>query len=262
MKHLAMRSKSMRRGDRPFTTPGLGDRVHSAMLGYLYALEHDEPVTIHLTRDKNDKPHKRQSWGEIMTLFPKGMVTYKVHADVENLPESEWLAYLKDAGYDAATYYYKDTEQHHPNDPPHDVPREDLVEISSLINRGYKLLRGNDDYRMLLPDRFITTQWDTNDPGRQFRNVDAILNNYREQGLSVLVVGGKAEIPDLKEIGWIGYAMSRAVAHVGIDSAMLHMASLYMKPENIHLYNNGGFTSHHLIRGVNNGMKLNAYAFS
>jgi hypothetical protein len=258
MKHFAIRSKSMRKGDRPFTTPGLGDRVHSAMLGYLYALDQNEPVTIHLTSDKDDKPHKQQSWGEIMTLFPEGMLTYKVH-DVANLRESEWLEYLRD--YDAVTYYYKDTEQYHPNDPPSDVPTENLIDISALINRGYPLLKGNDAYRMLLPDKFITTQWDTNDKGRQMQDVNAILNNYRAQGVAVLIVGGKAEIPDLKEIGWIGYTMSRAVAHVGIDSAMLHMASLYMKPENIHVYNDGGFTSHHLIRGVNNGMKLNAYAY-
>ena len=69
MKHLALRSKSMRNGDRPFTTPGLGDRVHSVLLGHLYSLLHDDKVTIHLTADKNDKPRKQQSWPEIISLF-------------------------------------------------------------------------------------------------------------------------------------------------------------------------------------------------
>ena len=66
----------MRNGDRPFTTPGLGDRIHSVLLGHLYSLLHDDKVTIHLTADKNDKPRKQQSWPEIISLFPDN-VTYK-----------------------------------------------------------------------------------------------------------------------------------------------------------------------------------------
>ena len=60
MIHFAIRSKSMRSGDRPFTTPGLGDRVHSALLAYLYGKKNNDKVTIHITRDKFDKPHKKQ----------------------------------------------------------------------------------------------------------------------------------------------------------------------------------------------------------
>ena len=99
----------MRNGDRPFTTPGLGDRVHSVLLGHLYSLLHNDKVTIHLTADKNDKPRKQQSWPEIISLFPD-TVTYKDH-DVQDLPEDEWLAYLNENGYDAENYYYKAVEE-------------------------------------------------------------------------------------------------------------------------------------------------------
>ena len=52
MKHIALRSKSVRSGDRPYTTPGLGDRSHSLLLAYQYGKAHNSPVTVHLTDDK------------------------------------------------------------------------------------------------------------------------------------------------------------------------------------------------------------------
>ena len=52
MKHIALRSKSIRSGDRPYTTPGLGDRIQSALCAYQYGKAHNTPVTLHLTDDK------------------------------------------------------------------------------------------------------------------------------------------------------------------------------------------------------------------
>ena len=161
MKHLALRSKSMRNGDRPFTTPGLGDRVHSVLLGHLYSLLHDDKVTIHLTADKNDKPRKQQSWPEIISLFPD-TVAYKDH-DVEDLPEDEWLAYLKENGYDAETYYYKDTVNMHPNDPPTSIPLP--LDVSELL-MNYPVLEAKPEHAVFVPSKFVTAQWDTTDPGR------------------------------------------------------------------------------------------------
>ena len=57
-KNIALRSKSMRNGDRPYTTPGLGDRAHSVLMAYQYSRAHKVPVTLHLTSDKYGKPLK------------------------------------------------------------------------------------------------------------------------------------------------------------------------------------------------------------
>ena len=51
MKHVAIPAMSVRKHE-PYTTPGLGDRIHSCLLGYQYARACDEPVTLHLTQDK------------------------------------------------------------------------------------------------------------------------------------------------------------------------------------------------------------------
>ena len=57
MKHLALRSRSIRpRADaplgRPYTTPGLGDRIQSILCAYQYGKANKTPVTLHITDDK------------------------------------------------------------------------------------------------------------------------------------------------------------------------------------------------------------------
>ena len=37
MKHIAVRSKSLRK-DAPYTVPGLGDRLHTVIMGYNYSI--------------------------------------------------------------------------------------------------------------------------------------------------------------------------------------------------------------------------------
>ena len=70
------------------------------LLAYQYGKKHNTPVTLHLTDDKwsvaggkvSDK--KKKSWKEIISLFPKNTVQVQPWP-VENLPEDEWLKYLK-----------------------------------------------------------------------------------------------------------------------------------------------------------------------
>ena len=57
MKHLALRSRSIRPrqgfpNGRPYTTPGLGDRIQSILCAYQYGKAHKTPVTLHITDDK------------------------------------------------------------------------------------------------------------------------------------------------------------------------------------------------------------------
>ena len=104
MKHLALRSKSVRSGDRPYTTPGLGDRVHSAMIAYQYGKAHNSPVTIHLTDDKwsvaggKISGKKKKSWIEILSLFPSDTL-YLMHPDSIYCPNArgicEFLYFIK-----------------------------------------------------------------------------------------------------------------------------------------------------------------------
>jgi len=50
--------------------------------------------------------------------------------------------------------------------------------------------------------------------------------------------------------------MVKAEYHVGSDSGMMHLAQLYKRFEDIHIYSPvNGYTSHHLIRAINNGTK-------
>ena len=83
MKHIALRSKSVRSGDRPYTTPGLGDRSHSLMIAYQYGKAHNSPVTIHLTDDKwsvagGEKSAKKKKSTTI--LDPSKTCSFKVEA--------------------------------------------------------------------------------------------------------------------------------------------------------------------------------------
>ena len=255
MKHFAIRSKSIRSGDRPFTTPGLGDRVHSALMAYQYSKETNEPVTIHVTDDKwsiaggviSDK--KPKSWNEIIDLFPKGTLHIMNHP-VENLFEFKWLDYLKQKGYDAVTYHYPDAMKMHPNDFVIGLDATKLLKKLPCIKAE------DMSDTITLPKKYVTVQFDTNDDGRSLNNLlkNGIYARYEAKGFRLIHLKGDMS---LKEIG---YYLSNATYHVGIDSGMLHMAQLYMNYNQIHLYNNGGYVSHHLVRATFLGARLNLNA--
>ena len=107
--------------------------------------------------------------------------------------------------------------------------------------------------------KFITAQWDTTDPGRSIpeAEINIIENRYKEQGYEIVRVGGEASIPDMNDsIQAIGYAMAKADGHIGIDSGFLHMANLYHKAEDIHLYTTGGYISQSFVRAKARGVKI------
>tara|TARA_Y100001958_G_scaffold159648_1_gene162217 strand:- start:3452 stop:4228 length:777 start_codon:yes stop_codon:yes gene_type:complete len=250
-KNIALRSKSMRSGDRPYTTPGLGDRAHSVLMAYQYSRAHKVPVTLHLTSDKYGKPHKKVSWKELTEMVTG--VDIKVW-DVCNLPEKDWLKYLKDKGYDAEIYYYEDTFGMHPNEEK--VPLEisqylrDLPELKPAIPNMWLPIDGN---------KFVTMQWDSTDISRSMTpiQIEGVIRSYEDLGYEIVTVGGKAKVPDLKNsLKHIGFAMYHAKYHVGVDSGMMHIAQFYKKYEDIHIHNYG-FTSHHLVRAKQNGTKIN-----
>jgi len=253
MKHIAVRSTSVRKRNRPYTTPGLGDRVHTVLIGLLYSLTHNVPVTLHLTSDKWDK-QKPESFNEILSLIPPGLVYIQPHY-VSNLPETEWLSYLSCKGFDAVPYCYKD----------YLGKFEDLedLDISKYFSK-YPCIPPLDT-NIKLPSKFITVQWDSTDEARRLSNTEIknIESKYIDEGYDIVIIGGNAQTENLKfSLKDIGNAMSNADIHVGVDSGFMHFAQLYKLPEQIHMYNKDSDKnnwSHHLKRAVDNGIVFNKY---
>ena len=254
MKHIALRSKSVRSGDRPYTCPGLGDRIHSILMARQYGISHNTPVTVHITDDKwsvangkkSDK--KKKSWKEIIDLFPENTVYIKPWP-VENLYENEWLGFLKEQGIEAEIYYYKDTAYMHPNE------NKTSLEMSQYLKKP--LLMKPKNVSLDLPKKFITVQWDSTDVGRNISDI-LLKGIYSKYNCEHIHVGGQSKNDYLKNsLAHIGYAMSKAEYHVGVDSGMLHVAQLYLHHEKIHIYNKvNGYKSHHLVRAEMNGSKV------
>ena len=268
LKHLALRSRSIRPrqgfpNGRPYTTPGLGDRIQSMLCAYQYGKAHNTPVTLHITDDKWSvaggvkSDVKKHSWREIISLFPKDSVSIMPHP-VENLPEQEWINYLKQKGYDATSWWYEDTKWMHGD---LDVPTE--IEMSQYLKKP-PLLEVVSPPTFLLPTsnkKFVTVQWDSTDAGRSFSPIaiEQIHNHYRGLGCKIIIVGGESNDPRLKGPGClknIGYLMSKAQGHVGADSGFFHLAWLYLPFDRIHVYTRaGGSISQHVWRGQRFGIR-------
>lgn len=255
MKHFAIASMSIRRSNFPYTCPGLGDRVHSVLLGYQYGLKHGQPCTIHITSDKNGKPRKKRSWTEIVSLFPEGSVQVVAH-DVKGLPDVEWRAYLAEKGFETEAYCYADTFKENVLD------RRVPLDAAELL-REYPRLDPPEKAVTILPSKFITTQWDSSGPGwgRKLARewIEKIMGKYEDEGYKIVVVGGDSESETLRNsVRHIAFAMSEADLHVGVDSGMMHLAGLYRKPEEVHIYTSK-FISHHTVRARNSGSIINRY---
>ncbi len=243
MRHLAIPARSVH-SQRPYTCTGLGDRIHTVTLGWAYGQAVGEPVTLHLTADKmigGQFGNKPQSWAEIVELFPAGSVFIQAH-NVSPKTETEWLYHLES---DAESYSYYDYAGQFERLAPLDISR--YLRLIPLLTA--------EPQNMELPERFVTVQWDASGKSRTIPEEQRrrALERY---GCTPVVVGGEATDERLRcSLKHIAYAMSRAELHVGVDSAFMHMAQLYMPYERIHLYGQG--RSHHLKRAVDNGANLN-----
>ena len=247
MKHIALRSKSMRNKHNPYTTPGLGDRAHHVLFAYQYGKKHNTEVTLHLTHDKYGKQHKKTSWAELMEMV-YNKVHIKVHP-VANLEETIWLQYLSNNGFDCESYHYTDTFGIHPHEEKLGIDASKYLKELPCVDPLVKVS---------LPEKYITVQWDSTDAARSIKQhqIEKIENSYREQGYEIIPVGGKAE-PRLKDsLKHIGAAIANAKYHVGVDSGMMHIAQFYKRYQDIHIHNYG-FRSHHFYRMQMNGSKIN-----
>lgn len=258
MKHIAVRSTSVRK-KAPYTTPGLGDRLHTVLIAYNYSLQNNTPVTLHLTDDKwnwsrdsrNDM--KIKSWREILGLLPQGHVFIEAH-DVMGVEENEWLQYLYHKKIEAEEYYYSD----------YPGPREKPTEIDAVqYLKSYPCISPVVD-DIELPEKFVTMQFDSNNVPATVDNpsdsrkippkvVSKLRENLKAKGFEIITVGGDAEDSRFKILKYCGYAMSKATYHYGADSGFFHLANFYMKPNQIRILTKGGM-SHHVRRGLDNGV--------
>lgn len=254
MINLALRARSVRYPDKPYTATGLGDRIHGLTTGWVLAKANNLPVNIHLTKSKNiggQFGNKPESWKEILGLFPKGYINLYSHA-YEPTGELDWIGYLKDIGYSNPEIYWY-------GDHPGKYESIERINISKYL-KTIPLLAA-DSVDINLPDKFVTVQWDSNDPKRTIHPTrrQEIVNRYAADGYDCVVVGGESTDHNLRwSLKHIAYAMSKADFHVGVDSGFMHLAMLYFPYSNIHLYNGpNGIWSHHLLRAIDNGSPLN-----
>lgn len=232
MKHIAVPCRGAYDASRPFTATGLGDRIHAVTIAWSYSQAHRTPVTLHVTApmmEGGEFGNKPESWREILSLLPPGNVELRAHR-VSPRTEAEWIRHCGAEPYEYTDY----------------LPRYGFDAVPYL--KAIPLLDA-EPQQVVLPPRFFTTQWDAGGPARRRpRNVSGY------DGVAV-TVGGEGVVFrwDLK---LIAYAMSKAYAHVGVDSAFFHLAQLYMPIGQIHLHC-GDRRSHHVLRAADNGARIN-----
>jgi hypothetical protein len=252
----------------PYTTPGLGDMLHTCRLGYSYAKHTGESVVLHMSADKfnRDKPEK---WKNILKLFPKDSIHLKFHPKKWNRDEKEWDKYLRLQGVNALFYYYGK----HPGGPLEYKNIEPLKRKSIDADKFliYPQLSSKDfSNKIDLPDNYITMQGvgsnSTDDRSINASHIEGLKKIYKEKGYEIVMLGAGNTNPLLEgpeSIPYIGYILSKAKLHVGIDSGFLHFAELYLKPEQIHLYAKKRpeyfkhilIPAHHVYRSVANGVQ-------
>lgn len=207
-------------------------------------------MTLHLSADKmtgGEFNNKAESWAEIVELFPPGRVVIQFH---DQLPKTEsgWLNYLRGQGIDAQTYHYGDF-----------VESADSLDISKYM-LDFPLIEAAPQ-QVKLPinaglKAYVTEQWDSNGAGR--RLADALRKKVMAGYSPALTVGGKAKGPFRWSLKNIAYAISRAEYHVGVDSAFMHLAMLYLPANRIRVYSQLKNYSHHVHRIIARGATLNA----
>ena len=211
-------------GTRPFTAAGLGDRIHHCTVAWCYG----PPVTLHLAEQHvtgGQFANKAESWREVIALFPPGAITVVVD------------------GARGRVFRY--------GDAPMLTDTPEALDATPLLRCIPRLAAVPQD--VALPKRFVTVQWDANGRSRTAppERRAAILADY---GCEAVVVGGEADDPLRWSLPHIAYAMSRAEAHVGADSAFMHLAQLYLPPQRIHIWTQGW--THHTRRLKANGGRV------
>ena len=247
--HLMAPVESTRSNQNNYTAQGFGDRIHLLTILWTVSEKMERPVALHLSGDKGTL-RKRNSFNEIMDLFQSRNFELRFHDFLPNSDE-DFRQYLLSIGVTAQKFYYQD----------YPGWREKLTgfEVSGLLI-DIQLLR---QPVSLKESRYVTSQWDTTGAMRKFtaEEIQEIENAYVKQGFEVVTVGGAASEPRFRDsLLDIADLVSASAFHIGVDSGFMHFAQLFLPPNRIHVYSKpGNFWSHHLFRGLDNGMVLNAH---
>lgn len=240
--------ESVRSPGTKYTAQGLGDRVHLITLGWVLSQKLECAVRLHLSQD-HWAGKKRESFGEILKLFPTKNFELIFH-DYSAQNNQDFRRYLLSINIDAQDFFYGDFPGWNESKIGIDVSRY-LYAIPLLHP---PIASGVSSY--------ITCQWDSTGSQRKIskEEISEIVNAYKRDGYSVITVGGSALEPKYRDsLSSIAKLISGAEFHVGVDSGFMHLAQLYLPPERIHVYSKfGRYWSHHLFRGLKNGMILNA----
>jgi hypothetical protein len=230
--------------------PGLGDRIHTVTCAWVLSNKFDEPITIHLSKEKFSQS-KKASLEEIINLFPANRIFCRFY-DFLPVSDLDWILYLRNLNIEANLLHYRD----------HPGTYEEFkgIEISQYLNH-IPILEPCFVSSMTLPDKFIVCQWDSTAQSRSLPEnvIIEILNKYKEEGFTIITVGGEASVPELRNsLKEISFFISRASFFVGVDSGFSHLAYLLLPIDRIHLYNlPKNYWSHHLLRFIDNGGKIN-----
>lgn len=235
-----------------YTAQGLGDRIHLISLCYEISISMSQEVTLHLAKNHlNGK--KRDSFNEILQLFPNNFVNLKFH-EFEFQSSSDWQKHLLAEGISALSFEYRD----HPGwlENPSDIDASQFLYSRHLLEPVC-------DHNPKFPRNFVTVQWDSTGKDRQLPN--AVISNveekYRAEGLIVVRIGGQSDDQLLKEcLRCSAVAIYKSQYFVGVDSGFLHLALQIKKPAQIHFYTSRNrYWSHHTFRAIEVGTIVNRH---
>jgi len=251
VKNIAVYSLS-RRKPRPFTIPGLGDRLHTAMIAYRYSMTHDVPVRLHVTQKQfYNRPDKEKSWKEILSILPKGTVEIMPHPTGGTVfTDEEWLTYLRDKGFeDVELYWYKGPG----TKPPHATLLAD-----DYLSKFIPVPAIDCSENISLPKKYMVEQWDSSDYNRCLNvlEVERVRAYYRSNGYEIITVGGEGKNFYTKtSLKHIGYYLANCDVYCGVNSGFFHFAQWYLPMNKIKIY--GRLPDPHFDRAQEYGAKLN-----
>jgi hypothetical protein len=240
--------ESVRSPGTKYTAQGLGDRLHLITLGWVLSEKLKGSVRLHLSRD-HWLGKKRESFHEILELFPTRNIELIFHG-YSAQDNQDFRRYLLSINIGPQDFFYGDFPGWNESRVGIDVSK--YLSPIPLLQRPIE--SGVSSY--------ITCQWDSTGSQRKLSEdeISKIVDGYKRDGFSVITVGGSAlERKYRDSLSSIAKLISGAEFHIGVDSGFMHLAQLYLPPERIHVYSKfGRYWSHHLFRGLKNGIILNA----
>jgi len=187
----------------------LGDTIDFALLAHMISKVENDVVNITC---KHTKVHWYNEYLKKIKFFVKIIDLGNVTIDQEGNP-SRMFAHTTLGKLNAPKQYIPYSKQIKDITTKNEIPQ----------------------FKIELPDNFVTTQWDAKQNYRVLdpKRIKNIESYYKAQGYDIVNIGNrKYEYPQCL------YILSKAKHHVGADSGIAHLAKLVMPADKIHLYLN------------------------